>query len=206
MLSLKPRTPLSYHNLLLKVKDSEMEAFGRYVVDSLPKYSLIPSSRSGKYHPKDEFKVGGQLLHVSRVVKVMEHLLERDGVTDQNTKNLMILTAILHDVNKAIDARDEACGPEFLKDSMVSYFGEGKTWPWWCKQLVEFVTVHGGRWTPVDSKYVYNPQDRYHSWIHTADYMASRNNIRWTDDPDPNPRWKWVTKLRQKWIERALNG
>lgn len=189
---------------VLKITDKDMMVFTTHCILKLPKYSLVPSSRSGKYHPIDEFRIGGQALHVSRVVRTMEHLLERDGETDPKVRDLMVMTAILHDVNKAIDARSEAAGPEFIKAELTSVYGE--LWPVWGKHLVELITVHGGRWTPMDAKYRYNPNDKFHMWIHTADYIASRNDIKYTDDICPHRRIRWLVKLNQRITEWIING
>lgn len=171
--------------------------------DHYPEYYNLPSSRTGKWHPPDEFKFGGLGLHTKRVVTVLDYLIEMDGNVSHKDACLLRTAALIHDLNKAIDPRDESCGIKAINRIIEEEMEER---PEWADKLIEIVAIHGGRfYDPItigDVTYVYNSQNKLHRLMHTADYIASRNDIRFDEKATfPNKQKfikfkKWLINLR----------
>jgi len=69
-------------------------------LDIAPDYFWkIPSSSTGKYHPKDEIKEGGLILHVKRSVKIATDLCRCFEVVGDD-RDCVISAMIMHDVCK----------------------------------------------------------------------------------------------------------
>lgn len=204
----------------IEIKNPELKEFILYSLEAHPTYGWVPSSRSGKYHPKDEYRPGGNAKHIQRVCRLLWDLIRDDAGKDKfrkhetftdDEKDLLYAAAILHDMNKAVQSGKVAASPNIIAQDLRAKYGRGWHKKPWTLPLVELVAVHGGafygsanvgRWT-----FTYDPNNKMHRTLHLADYVASRNYITIdTENPDrPNwvPRWKWwYMKRYLKWMER----
>lgn len=193
----------------MEIKNKEIAGFVRYVLEEFPEYGQVSSSRSGHYHPQDEYRPGGNRVHVARVVRVLEHLIRDDEgkakfrtykPLTQEEKDVLIAAAILHDINKVTPNGGATCGPNLISRELSRYFGRGwnRSQPWGLL-LVELIAVHGGPFykeVKVNKKrFTYDPENRLHRLLHLADFIASRNDIsvninKTTDQKNKVPFWK----------------
>ena len=88
------------------IKNDDINNFVMEVLRLAPGYFFsIPSSSTGKYHPKYEYCTGGLTIHTRAVVYFLTNLLELDMFRKEFTlreRELLIAAAILHDVKKMV--------------------------------------------------------------------------------------------------------
>lgn len=206
---------------VVEITDPELKAFVSLCLERHPTYEKVPSSRGGKRHPKDEYVPYGNSLHIFRVVRILEDLIRDDeGKAEhrkhtpltQDEKDVLRAAAIIHDLNKASNTGRVSAGPNMAANLLREVYGRG----WhsqkpWALPLVELVAVHGGAFYP-DAKvgrwtFVYNPENKLHRLLHTADYIASRTYIHTDVDnlviekKNWVPRWKWFF---MRWYMKRL--
>lgn len=135
------------------------------------KHFSVASTVRGKYHPVDEYRYGGLHKHTLRVFRVAEHLMEMDNNFTQDERDLILAACLIHDANKVTkNPRDENAGVKLVKNIIRDIpCSNGEL-------LVELVAIHGGRFYP-PGEYAYDPNNKLHRVLHTADYIASRNDI-----------------------------
>lgn len=71
-----------------------------YYDENIELLSLRPGSMSGKYHPVDEDRGGGQILHSDKVAWFCLRACEHFQLPD-NIRDILIAAAYLHDVSKS---------------------------------------------------------------------------------------------------------
>jgi len=193
------------------IKNEEMRNFGNYVITTRPNYFKTSSTRMGKWHPKDEYRPYGNKKHITRVLRVIEHLITDYEGSPRGTpplrtlpdddKALLYLAALIHDINKSTKKASASTGPNVVAQDLHTFFGRGWATKGWTGKLVELVAIHGGAFYPPShvnkNIYTYNPADPLHFLLHTADYIASRNDInidtkyRFGGRNWHNPIWWW---------------
>lgn len=191
-----------------KIIDPDLKVFIRNFIYWHTSFFKVPSTRSGKYHPADEYFIGGLWLHTKRVVRVLEHLIESNGGFTHCQRDLLIAAAIIHDINKAVNPNDEKSGPETVYNTIIGTYGANRdNWPDWGFPLVELVANHGGRfYKPVEIdgyKFVYYYPSDLQRTLHQADYIASRTDIIINLDKSIDEKNK-VSKLRRKFTKWLL--
>lgn len=187
----------NHYDWLIEISNNDMRDFVQYVLHKYPEYEMVPSSKSGKWHPSDEYSIGGNALHVSRVLRVLNHLIVDDAgglvgklfaepynylPLSQHEKDVLKTAAILHDLNKITNKRGADVSPLLVKDELVHYYGlNWQTKAPWGSHLIELVAVHGGAFYKpfsIDSGYyLYDPNIKLHYLLHISDYIASRNDV-----------------------------
>lgn len=167
------------------VEDDEIRRFTKEALVLVPQYFFdLPSSTSGKYHPKDERDEGGLVLHTRRCVAVADDLA-RTMLLSPFEHSLLISAAILHDTFRCGFENRERIEKGVLKTDplhafypMVAFeklFAEDK-YPVG-REVCEIIAQHLGRWSPFQIL----PSERYirdlGTTLHIADYIASREKI-----------------------------
>lgn len=66
------------------------------------KFSFLPSSLTGKFHPKDEFGKGGLDAHTEKVCWYVDKIADEFGYPD-HTRDLLLVAAYFHDLGKVKD-------------------------------------------------------------------------------------------------------
>lgn len=189
------------------IKAESLRNFTIEGLEKAPKYFwTMPSSTSGKHHPSDEGSIGGQVLHVKRIVVAGIHWCRMWKMSDL-AQDEMVVAALLHDICK--------CGPEDVKDGEIPYTVADH--PFYVRPLLEkhslhtkffnekgllnvyepimrAIEAHYGPWTPEDKKELirsyYNEYQQLAKenavmkdnhllmqGLYVADYMSSRNNV-----------------------------
>lgn len=162
----------NFKNVLQFIKDKQIKDLIVKILSMAPKYFWrIPSSSSGKWHPSDEDKVGGKVLHTKRSVYIAYHLARMEELNELE-KDLLIGAMIVHDIccQGSEDEASSTTMPEHgllvqkktksLRDS--PYYAE----------IMAIVQAHMGHWGPV------KPKKKLEKLAHMADYISSRKAVK----------------------------
>jgi hypothetical protein len=182
-MSIKYKDSISIFNQMVtsKIKDEGVKKFTERCINDFPDYFWVaPSSGSGKYHPADEFRHGGLVLHVKRVVKTVELLADMHEL-NYYEKDVLISAAILHDSwSKGLDPSEDnnysdryhALYPsdKFPYPAYSSEFMRESTYD----DIMSCVIGHMGRWSV--NRWI-NIDKKLPKILHTADFIASRRDI-----------------------------
>lgn len=171
-----------YSNLLFEVDQIKDPAVGLVAIRcfrSLPEYFWkIPSSSSGKYHPEDEIKEGGLVLHTLRTIKVFKEMAPLHKFS-QHEIDLGVAALVLHDCCKA-GMENEPVEHTLHEHPLLAAKFIKEHAPKECekeaKQIASLVKTHMGQWNT--SKYskvkLPVPKTALQKAVHEADYIASR--------------------------------
>lgn len=148
-------------------------------LENAPSYFWeVPSSSTGKYHPKDEFCAGGLVLHTKRTFYVSEELCRALSIKGVE-RDCVLAAAIMHDL----------CKQGFPKDEGYTVDGHGYLWSQllrmsYTKQEIlsmpfiqtisRLILYHMGQY---DLPYILDWDDKLATIVHLSDYIASRDNI-----------------------------
>jgi len=166
-------------NEMTLIEDQNIRRFVWKCLENAPSYFwTISSSSTGKYHPKDEFKEGGMVLHTKRSVKVAYHLCESLSVYGIN-KDCIIAAMIMHDL----------CCRGFPEDTGHTVDGHGYLWivmarTCWTKQdfidnrhfmlISRLILNHMGKYDlPFSSEW----NNKLDTICQLADYLSSREDV-----------------------------
>jgi hypothetical protein len=170
------------------IEDENISSFVRSILVRSTDFWLMPSSFSGKYHPKDEHGEGGNVLHTKRVMRVAQILAESYGLTDEE-KDMVFAAVLLHDIKKGNRYGDDTkftydpmhpytvgqfvkkCQDEdrkFASESQSStlYLAEDIV-----QSILRLVRCHLGPWSPVPET---SPVTYLDMIVHIADNVASK--------------------------------
>jgi 23S rRNA maturation-related 3'-5' exoribonuclease YhaM len=138
----------------------------------------VPSSNTGKYHPKDEFIKGGLVLHTKRAVNVANHLCECLSIRNID-RDCVLAATIMHDL----------CKNGYLNNAGHTVDGHGYLWTELARSIytkneisekASFITIsrlilmHMGKY---DLPYVSDWSDELATCVQLADYISSREDI-----------------------------
>lgn len=164
----------------------------RDLIYSVPDYILsIPSSPTGKYHPKDEINKNGMKYHIYRCLSFAEEIVRMLSLSDED-REILIAGCILHDSfkngitngGKTLDNHPILIYnyiKEFNKINNILRLDDltRKT-----EKLALVCILHSGQWTPNEAYNILREDgvlfDKYKTLtnaMHTVDYLASRRSI-----------------------------
>ena len=165
------------------IRDRGIQLAGGRLIDMLPDYFFtVAASSTGKYHPKYALGDGGLVRHTKAAVRFAHELLENpmfDGKYTAEEKDMMILALILHDGLKHGDGASQYTVFEhpLLAAAFVRDEGEkaglNKNQIWFVAHCIE---SHMGPWTRdrFGNEKLPRPQDKFQTFVHMCDYLASR--------------------------------
>lgn len=87
------------------ISSQQIRLFVRSVLLQAKIFWKIPSSFSGKHHPKDEHSAGGNVLHTRRVVNIAKVMAESYSL-NQEEKDVLFAACLLHDITKGVGSED----------------------------------------------------------------------------------------------------
>lgn len=186
------------------ISDDTIRSFVRSVLLKAENFWDIPSSFSGKYHPKDEHGFGGNVLHTKRVVRIVS-IFSDSYTLSLEEKDIVLAAAILHDVCKgkkepgssvasydpmhpyAVNKFVEKCKIQDRtipsdSDSSTLYLSEDII-----QSILRLVRCHLGPWSPVPETYPITYLDFI---VHLADSVASKLHLVIEDSELINPKWR----------------
>ena len=144
------------------------------IVDILrfaPRYFWqVPSSTSAKYHPPDENKVGGKLLHTKRAVYIAYQLARMHDLSKLET-DLLIGAMIIHDICSQGSANIPSQRTEPDHPLLVRKITTDLEQRPYYDDVMSIVETHMGRWGPIP------PKSELQNLAHISDYISSRKEV-----------------------------
>jgi 23S rRNA maturation-related 3'-5' exoribonuclease YhaM len=148
-------------------------------LENAPSYFWgIPSSSTGKYHPKDENVNGGLVIHTKRAVKMANYLCECLGIKNIE-RDCVLAACIMHDL----------CKQGFPDNKEHTVDGHGFVWTELARSVFtkneikdnqnfslisRLILMHMGKY---DLPYVLDWSDELATIVHIADFISSRDDI-----------------------------
>ncbi len=168
------------------IKNSIFKEDAKVLVSGLPDYFFkVAASSTGKYHPKYALGEGGLLRHTKAAVRIAHELLENPIIGSKYTsdeKDLIIIALMLHDGLK--HGKEESEYTKFEHPLIAaSYVRENSDSLKMSKENIDFIcdaiSSHMGAWNKdLDGNEVLPiPKNKYQSFVHMCDYLASRKSI-----------------------------
>ncbi len=161
-----------FENELDLIKGTQIKDLVVKILNLAPKYFWqIPSSSSGKWHPSDEDRIGGKVLHTRRSVYIAYHLARMEQLTELE-RDLLVGAMIVHDIC-CQGSEDEASSTMIPgHGSLVQKKTKSLQNSPHYAEIMTIVQAHMGRWAPV------KPQTKLEKFAHIADYISSRKAVK----------------------------
>ena len=170
------------------INDEGIRSFVRSVLLKAGIFWSIPSSFSGKHHPKDEHGPGGNVLHTKRATRIADTMVDSYSLSSEE-RDVILAACLIHDVTKGIPAEEDGhfhydpmhpytvnqfvteCqkfDKQYGKDSLSSslFISEDSL-----QTILRLVRCHLGPWSPVPETFPITYMDYI---VHIADNIASK--------------------------------
>jgi len=163
-----------------KVKDGKLIEFLQDAKTRFPDYFWTAAASKEKYHPPDERKKGGLVLHVRRLCALTEHMV-RLYELNYWERDVLLAASILHDAfskgesDKKKTSYSQPLHPlyvplQFPYNADADRFIDKKLYD----EIMECVVSHSGRFSIHP---LLNSNKKLPSIFQQMDYLASRENI-----------------------------
>lgn len=186
------------------INNEDIKSFIRSILLKADMFWEIPSSFSGKYHPKDEHDSGGNVLHTKRVVRIANILADSYSLSEEE-RDMVLAACLIHDVTKGIRSEDKGSfhydpmhpytvnrfvlqcqhtDKEYANDTHSStlFLQEDIV-----QSILRLVRCHLGPWSPVPETFPITYLDYI---VHIADNVASKLHIVIEDSELINDKWR----------------
>lgn len=162
-----------------KIRNGDLKRFMNSAIDRFPDYFWeIPASNE-KYHPPDERKKGGLVLHVRRLIVMIDHMARYYSLNYWE-KDVLIAAAILHDAfsrglppnisNGSDELHPIYAVQQFPFNADADRYIDKKIYD----EIMECVISHSG---PYSVHPLLNSNKKLPSIFQLADYLVSRENV-----------------------------
>lgn len=185
--------------VLATIVNEDIREFATVLVEGLPKYIWeVGASSTGKYHPEYSLGLGGLMRHQIAVARFLNYFFDLEQYNTKFTSremDLMRIAGLVHDGRKSGEQGDYERNkftkfdhPIQMANVIRSYEGQYLN-----HDELEFIAhcieSHMGQWnTDKKSKAVLpKPLDDYQSFVHLADYLASRKDLTMAFDSVAQP-------------------
>lgn len=153
------------------IANNEIRGLIVEVLRLAPRYFWeAPSSTSGKYHPTDENRPGGKVLHTKRAVYIAYQLARMRNLSKLDT-DLLLGAMIIHDIcsQGSDDIPSQKMDPDhpLLVRKITTVLKDRPHYD----DIMSIVETHMGRWGPVI------PKSKLQWLAHIADYISSRKEV-----------------------------
>ena len=165
------------------IKDERIRKSCSTILDILPDYFYeIPASSTGKYHPSFSLGDGGLVRHVKVAVRIAKELLDNPCIGNkynQNEKDMMIMTLILHDGLKSglvHNRYTQANHPTLIKNFVIENKDKIELTDKELDFFAHAVESHMGYWnTDYDGNEILpRPKTKYENFVHMCDFLSSK--------------------------------
>lgn len=162
----------AFENEISYITNPIAAEFAREVDKEFKKNLKGPSSSSGRYHPRDEFNPSGMIMHCKRVA-YWAYELCRENNFSSDTKDAMILAAMIHDISRIKNiynrhgfiswkmVEEKICDTKFKPIENILI------------KVKDFSATHMNHWNPTDPQ----PKTLEDYTFAMADYCASREDV-----------------------------
>ena len=175
------------------IKDERIRKSCETILDLLPDYFYeIPASSTGKYHPDFSLGEGGLVRHVKVAVRLAKELLDNPcigGKYNDNEKDIMIFTLILHDGLKSgltYNKYTQANHPTLIKNFVLENKDKIKLTDDELDLFSHAVESHMGYWnTDYDGNEILpRPKTKYETFVHMCDFLSSKKflDVKFSDN------------------------
>jgi hypothetical protein len=151
---------------IAQIKDEGIREWTRKALEATPEdFWILPPSKTGKYHPRDEFCEGGTIIHSKRTFYATKVLCDSELENlDSFEIDCMLSAALLHDSGKGLPRYHAEIVRPQLREKMGD---EAEKYP----LILECIEAHMGRWGNDI------PSNIFERIVHYADNMASKAHI-----------------------------
>jgi hypothetical protein len=172
-----------------KINDEGIKSFTQEALALVHEsFFIVPSSSTGKYHPKREIDNGGLAYHTLTVLKVFEEFERNEllaGTMTSEEKDICRAAIILHDSCKngrSFESKWTLHSHPLLVKDMVDIICKPEQF----ELIMKAIASHSGPWTQSLDKYgaprpgeptLPLPKSRVEKIVHLCDYVGSRSFI-----------------------------
>jgi hypothetical protein len=149
------------------IQDSNIRSFIRSILVRADSFWDIPSSFSGRYHPKDEHNKGGNVLHTKRAVRAAEVISDSYSLSKEE-RDIVYAACLIHDLTKGVKSNEDPTSfhydpmhpytvskfVEKCQENDKKYAGESQSSTLFVSEetvqsILRLVRCHLGPWSPV---------------------------------------------------------
>lgn len=163
-----------------KLSDGNIKKFLLSCTSRFPDYFWTAPASVSKYHPEDERKLGGLVLHVRRLCRLTEDVVRMHSL-NMWERDVLLSAAILHDsfargIPPAVKESSDPFHPVYVEymfpfNAFADRYIERKVYD----EIMECVASHSGRWS---TNKILQSNRKLPVLFHTIDYLGSRSNIK----------------------------
>lgn len=156
------------------IPDFAVRAWAHMALDNAPKeFWNIPAAFSGKFHPKDEFRKGGKVLHTKRAFVALLYFMRMEGDFTKLETSQMMAAILLHDV--CYGHLVKRGHPEAVEIYYTAKIGPGTIFQSIGKPIYRLIECHMGRW---GNDHTEPPKTRMEKLVHYADAIVSARDAK----------------------------
>ena len=156
-----------------RIKDKKTLQYILKCMDNFPAYFwTAPSSQD--FHPEDERKTGGLVLHVRRLIRVLSHLTEFYSLTSAESDVLMSAAALHDSFHKGLNKSPVADINHPVIAASMFQFEKGTIEKTTHDEIMDCVVSHMGKHSVHPSL---NIDSKLTNIFKIADFLVSRKDI-----------------------------
>lgn len=177
------------------IKNADLKESLKLIVDKLPDYFFYEAASStGKYHPKYALGEGGLLRHSKAATKIGLELLNNPLIGSKYSpreKDMLLLSLLVHDGLKrglTEEKYTRVDHPILMANFILDNYQTFKLNLEDAKFISDVIKTHMGPYnTDFNGNVVLEtPKNKYQSFVHMCDYLASRKCLEVPFDENNN--------------------
>lgn len=177
------------------IKNADLKESLKLIVDKLPDYFFYEAASStGKYHPKYALGDGGLLRHSKAATKIGLELLNNPLIGSKYSpreKDMLLLSLLVHDgVKRGLteEKYTRVDHPILMANFILDNYQTFKLNLEDAKFISDVIKTHMGPYnTDFNGNVVLEtPKNKYQSFVHMCDYLASRKCLEVPFDENNN--------------------
>lgn len=177
------------------IKNADLKESLKLIVDQLPDYFFYEAASStGKYHPKYALGDGGLLRHSKAATKICLELLNNPLIGSKYSpreKDMLLLSLLVHDGLKrglTEEKYTRVDHPILMANFILDNYQTFKLNLEDAKFISDVIKTHMGPYnTDFNGNVVLEtPKNKYQSFVHMCDYLASRKCLEVPFDENNN--------------------
>ncbi len=161
-----------FENEIEYISNSKAKEMAVEIVKAIEKEMNGPSSKSGRYHPKDEYCNAGLIMHCRRVCYWAVESC-REHKFDSETKDAMVISSMIHDYARQVgyyNNHGSLSWKMITKKIDISNYEDIKNI---IDKIDRYCSTHMNHW----DRYAPMPESVEEYAFAMADYAASKENV-----------------------------